>query len=366
MSNMNQLAQLISIHFKEFFRQPGIIFWAILFPILMAWGLGIAFTNKGALTQKVAIVTDDDLQVEQPAGWNRFIQPIDNIDTNHFETTIGNDELGYTHYRFLRVEWPQAIRLLKKGTTSIILKIEKDSLQFHFDPLNPDAQLVYLHILSAIDGQNLSSTDNIVPLEQEGTRYIDFLVPGLLCMSVMMSCMWGISYGMIDKRSKKLLRRMVATPMSKRLFLTAQFIARLGLSGLEAVLLIAFCYFYFDVTMSGSTLAFILIFVAGNIAFTGIAIFASSRTSDTRIGNGLVNLVVMPMMVLSGIFFSYQNFPDYAIRIIEKLPLTMMADHTRSVFIEGAGIHQVLMPSTVLTILGLIFFALGLRIYKWY
>ena len=159
---------------------------------------------------------------------------------------------------------------------------------------------------------------------------------------------------------------MVATPMSKSLFLAAQFVARLGLSILEAGILIAFCYFYFDVTISGSIIAFLLVFIAGNIAFTGIAIFTSSRTSETRVGNGLVNVVVMPMMILSGIFFSYHNFPDWAVKIIEMLPLTLMADNTRSVFIEGAGLEQVLIPISILTLIGLAFSAIGLRIYKWY
>ncbi len=365
---MNQFLQLISINFKEFFRQPGIIFWAVFFPILMAWGLGVAFTQKETLVQKIAMVSKGKASETSNEKWNEWILQSDLENSGTFEVEIGTQETGKVRYQFMLMDWDSALLLLKKGVTELIVTTGNDSLQFHFDPNNPEAQLIYLQLQAELHnlGEVSDQTTSVVPLKQKGTRYIDFLVPGLLCMSVMMSCMWGISYGMIDKRSKKLLRRMLATPMSKSLFLAAQFVARLGLSFLEAAILLLFCYFYFDVTISGGFVPFLLIFLAGNVAFTGIAIFASARTSDTRVGNGLVNLVVMPMMILSGIFFSYHNFPDWAVAIIEKLPLTLMADYTRSVFIEGAGISQIMMPFAILSGIGLIFFGIGLRIYKWY
>lgn len=364
---MKQFIQLISINFKEFFREPGIIFWAVLFPILMAWGLGIAFSKKDVLVQKIAVVANgQDLTTNHP-GWNKLIDSATKQDPEKLKITTGNARLGYVNYEFVPQNWEGALHMIKKGETDVVVKISNDSLNFYFDPTNPEAQLTYLQLKTAMNNPaKAENKTNFVPLEKKGTRYIDFLMPGLLCMSVMMSCMWGISYGMIDKRSKKLLRRMIATPMSKSAFMAAQFIARLALSFLEALVLIIFCYFYFDVVISGSILAFLLVFIAGNIAFTGIAIFTSSRTADTRIGNGLVNLVVMPMMILSGVFFSYHNFPGWAVNVIEKLPLTLMADYTRSVFIEGAGLPEIFMPSLALALTGLVFSAVGLKIYRWY
>ena len=159
---------------------------------------------------------------------------------------------------------------------------------------------------------------------------------------------------------------MVATPMKKSSFLIAQFAARFTLGIVEALLLIGFAWWYFDMHMQGDILAFVLIFLAGNVAFTGIAILVSSRTSKTEVGNGMINAIVMPMMILSGIFFSYHNFPDWAVVVIEKLPLTLLADNIRSIFIEGAGLPQVMMPTLALAGLGLITFLAGLKIYKWY
>ena len=159
---------------------------------------------------------------------------------------------------------------------------------------------------------------------------------------------------------------MVATPMKKTSFMIAQFFARIGLTAMEISIIVLFAYFYFGITIQGGFLPFLTLFLGGNIAFTGIAIFVSSRTSNTQIGNGLINIVVMPMMILSGIFFSYHNFPDWAITFIEKMPLTLLADSIRSVFNEGAHLMDILPAFGLLSLVGLFFFTIGIRIYRWY
>jgi ABC-type multidrug transport system permease subunit len=235
--------------------------------------------------------------------------------------------------------------------------------------MNPDAQLTYLKLRSIIGGgeiKTIISNTEIKPLTITGTRYIDFLVPGLIAMGVMMSSMWGISYGLIEKRSKKLLRRLVATPMKKSHFLIALITVRITMNFIESLVLFFFALFAFKMSIQGDITALILMFIAGNIAFAGIAVFVSSNTSNTEVGNGLINFVVFPMMVLSGIFFSYQNFPDWSIPVIRKLPLTMLTDGIRSIFNEGAGYNEVAIPILILTAIGVIFFSAGLKIFKWH
>ena len=107
-------------------------------------------------------------------------------------------------------------------------------------------------------------------------------------------------------------------------------------------------------------------FLAGNFAFAGIAIFVSSHTSNTEVGNGLINAIVFPMMVLSGIFFSYHNFPDWSIKVIQILPLTMLTDGIRSIFNEGAGFREIIFPVVILSLTGTVFFSAGLKIFKWH
>jgi ABC-2 type transport system permease protein len=182
----------------------------------------------------------------------------------------------------------------------------------------------------------------------------------------MNSMIWGICYGLIEMRVKKLLRRMVATPMKRSEFLISLFIARFTLGLVEALILFSFAHFYFNISVQGSMLALSVVFVSGNIAFGGLSILLSARVENTRTGNGIINFIVMPMTVLSGVFFSYHNFPDAAVSVIKFLPLTMLADSMRSIFIEGAGLHQVLLPAMILTTFGLTLFGIGLKVYKWY
>ncbi|MFC1730047.1 ABC transporter permease [candidate division KSB1 bacterium] len=373
-----QLHQLIITQFMELIRKPGVLFWGIIFPILMSLGLGIAFTKKADTIMKIAIIQEEQdsyYDSDKPKTIESFLLknaekvPETDYKSASYKITIEDEQLGNTTFIFNKKSWQDAMVLLKRGNLNIIMTEKDGAISYHFDPLNPSAQLTYIKLSAIFSNKKLINKPQearIEPLTVSGTRYIDFLVPGLIAMGIMMSCMWGISYNMIDRRAKKLLRRLVATPMKKSHFLIAMMLVRIVMNLIESMLLFLFAFLVFDFRLQGSPLALMIIFLAGNIAFEGIAIFISSRTSITEIGNGLINVVVMPMMVLSGIFFSYHNFPDWSIHIIQKLPLTMLADGVRSIFIEGAGFNETAIPSLILTTIGIVFFSFGLKIFKWY
>ena len=375
----NQLFELISAYFKEIIREPGVLFWGIAFPILMSLGLGIAFTKKPNVERDVAVIANNRPILQVSDSTNKIMTFLKNharkveasdLSFETFKIVIPDPKLGNTTFLFQITTWQNAMILLKRGNLSIILDEKNGQIQYHFDPRNPDAQLTYLK-LSELFGEkgqisNLRKETNIEPLTVSGTRYIDFLVPGLIAMGIMMSSMWGLSYGIIDKRSKKLLRRMVATPMRKSYFLIALITVRIGMNFVESALLFLFAALVFNITIQGNIAALLVIFLAGNIAFAGIAIFISSHTGNTEIGNGLINVVVLPMMVLSGIFFSYHNFPDWSLPFIRIMPLTMLADGIRSIFIEGTGFAQNFLPIVILLTSGVFFFTFGLKIFKWH
>lgn len=354
---MRQLLLLISVELKEYLREPGIIFWAILFPILLALGLGLAFSGEGVQERKVAIVCKTE-----PCSFDLFQNPEAG---EQWKQKIGNEKIGLTNYEFVKSNRDEAVLMLKQGKTSMIIEVSGDDLQYHFDPANADAKASYLQLSDYFLGKE-PDADEVVVLEQKGTRYIDFLVPGLFAMGIMMSCMWGISYSNVDRRNKKLLRRMVATPMKKYNYIAAQLTSRIIMSAVEASLLVLTTYLIFDIAVTGSFTALVLLFLAGNMAFTGLAILIASRTANTQIANALINLVIMPMMILSGIYFSYHNFPDFMISVIKYLPLTILADSVRSVFIEGAGLVDSLPYIAALGAFGLVLFVIGIRVYKWY
>jgi ABC-2 type transport system permease protein len=363
----NQLFQLILAQFKDTIREPAVLFWGIIFPILMSLGLGVAFTNKSDVIHNLAIVGPtptslDSLLHEHGKSDKKGDEKIEKV-------IMPNSKIGNSIFVFHRMSWKDAMVQLKRGQINVIIQQKNGDIKYNFDPLNPEAQLSYFKLSTLVHNHDLlnkKNQQNIEPLTVIGTRYIDFLVPGLIALGVISSSMWGISYSIIERRSKKLLRRMVATPMKKSNFLVAIMAVRLVMNLFEAGLLILFTWLTFGITIQGNIPALFAVFIAGNVAFAGIAVFVSSNTSKTEVGNGLINVVTMPMMVLSGIFFSYHNFPEWSISFIQKLPLTMMADGMRSIFNEGAGWTEIALSTSVMLLTGAVFFIAGLKIFKWH
>lgn len=343
------LYQLTLSTFRVFFREPAILFWAVFFPIIMAWVLGIAFSEKGESARTVFVVGADipaELKGERVFG-----------------AGTGNP----SRIKFQKASEAEAVTAIKKGLIAVYLETHGDSIVYHFDPVNSDAQLTHLILERGLNRVTASGAKtSIEPLETTGTRYIDFLVPGLIALGIMNSCIWGIGWTLIETRMKKLLRRMVATPMKKPIFFSSYVITRVVLGAFETLLLLIFARLYFGTEITGSGIAFVAVFFAGIFAFSGIAVLVASRTSKTEVANGLVNAVTLPMMILSGIFFNYHNFPDWTIPVIQALPLTLLADSIRAVFTEAAGLSDVLRPVAILCATGLATFIIGLKIFRWY
>ncbi len=374
----SQLFQLVMANVKELIREPGVLFWGIVFPILMSLGLGVAFTKKKDVVTSIAVIGQNHVmyQASDTASALLSFFLVNKAKFGHDKNGIitrklrvPDDKLGATTFIFQSLSWKEAMVMLKRGNLNMVLDEKNGVVQYHFDPMNPDAQLTYLKLSKMLssDGNVIrESNTEIHPLMVTGSRYIDFLVPGLIAMGVMMSCMWGVSYAIIERRSKKLLRRMVATPMKRSNFLVALIAVRIIMNFIEAGLLFLFAWLAFNITIQGNVAALFALFIAGNFAFAGISIFISSHTAKTEIGNGLINALSMPMMVLSGVFFSYHNFPEWSISTIQKFPLTMMADGMRSIMIEGAGFSEVMLPILILSATGFIFFISGMKIFRWH
>ncbi len=365
----HQLYRLTASHIKEIVREPAVLFWGIVFPILMAWGLGIAFSTKQDVTSEIAVIQHAGSTDFQKSTLYDILEHHPDKQKGDYLLPLKNQKLGNANLVFHECSEAEAHVLLKKGTVSLIVDVVDGKTLYYFDPANAEAQLLYQLVKGVVyNGPDYYAAhqEEIKPLTVAGTRYIDFLVPGLLAMGIMMSSSWGISYTLIERRSKKLLRRMVATPMRKSNMLIALIFARFLMNIVEAALLFAFGWWYFDIQIQGSMFALFTLFVAGNIAFAGISVIISSHTANSEVGNGLINAVVTPMMVLSGIFFSYHHFPEWAISVIQNLPLTMLADGVRSIFNEGAGILEVWKAAVVLTSTGVVTFIIGLKLFKWY
>ena len=367
----NILLRLVISQFKIFFREPGVVFWSFGFPVIMAWILGIAFANKSEILSNVAIVSENKQTLSVFPKW--LHDKTGTLQTelsgeSELEWEVGQNEGNRARFRFRLMSAEEAVLALKRGQVSLWIEGNPESsLSYRFDPDNAEARLTYLLLEGAFKKKNTSELKTEVrPLTMVGIRYVDFLIPGLMAMSIMNACLWGIGWNLIELRIKKLLRRMVATPLRKSVFLLSHGLNRMILSAAEMFLLYVFAYFYFDIRIQGSLLALALVFLSGYCSFVGIAVLISSRVQNTQSGNGLINFVTMPMFVLSGIFFSYHNFPDWLIPYVEVLPLTMLTNSLRGIITEGIGLSQVIQPSLSLFGIGAVCFVLGLKFYRWH
>ncbi|MCD4812090.1 ABC transporter permease [bacterium] len=359
------LANLLAMHFREFFREPEILFWTMGFPIILALILGLAFVRKDITPQHIGVIISANSETPAPfQTWMDIIKKTDKNKKTAPEQTDTLPPIVFKHY----TSFDDALTGIKRGDILLFIRYDREtqSRVYSFDPQKSDARLMY-HLLEKADNSGVKPLSHRTKhLKAIGSRYIDFLIPGLIAFGILQSCMWAIGWSLIDRRIKKMLRRMVATPMNRYTYLLSYLISRLLLSAIEISVLLLFAMLAFKIRIEGSLLALFLLFLCGNFAFAGIAVLTASRAKNAQVGNGLINAVTLPMMILSGIFFSYKTFPEWAIPVIEMLPLTMLADATRRVFIEGAGIPEIILPSLALTATGTLCLLVSQKIFRWY
>jgi len=332
----------------ELKREPEIIFWVFVFPLLLAFGLGIAFRNKPANTTSVAVV--------QNAGTIKTLAMLQSSPTHSaIHATVLDREAALKDFHF--------------GKVDLVIEPNPDgSVTYHYDPSRPESVLSRSEIDAALQAaagrKDALVTTNKVSSEP-GSRYIDFLIPGLLGMNLMNSGMWGVGFALVEMRQRKLLKRFVATPMRRTDFLLALTTSRLVLMVLEVALLLGFGVLVFHMPVLGSLISVLLLGTLGAVAFGGIGLLTACRAQKIESVSGLINLVMMPMWIFSGVFFSYQHFPAIAQPFIKALPLTALNDALRATILEGASLPSQSVRLLILALWGGISFILALRWFRW-
>lgn len=342
MAERNALYHLTLARVRESVREPGVLFWVFGFPILLSVGLGLAFRGHGPQPVTVGLREGlDAAQIEQA--------------------------LGKAGLHVERVDEAAARQRLRSGKVAIVVE-PGPPVTYRYDPAPAEARLARVAVDDALQraaGRQDPRAVRDAPVTERGSRYIDFLVPGLLGMNLMSGSMWGIGWVIVNMRVRKLLKRLMATPVRRRDLLLAQAIARTGSVPLEVGALLLFARLAFDVRVTGSWLALAVVSVVGALAFAGLAILVASRAQNTETVSGLMNVVMMPMFVLSGVFFSAARFPDVLQPALSLLPLTALNDGLRAIMIDGAGFTAVAQPLAVLCAWGVASFAVGLKIFRW-
>jgi len=338
---------------KEFFREPEVIFWVYMFPVLLAVCLGIAFRSKPAQTVHV-LLEDSGTAGPRPSA---VLDPL-----------AAKEALSADPRFKVAVKPPEECRRdLLLGRTDIVV-IPGEPAVYSFDPQRPESEVARQWVDAALQraaGRRdpLKSEDRIV--SEPGSRYIDFLIPGLLGMNIMGGGLWGVGFVMVDMRVRKLLKRFLATPMRKRDFLFSIVGSRMLFLVPEIVLLLLVGCLGFGVPVRGSLLSVAAIVVLSALTFSGLGLLIASRAQKIETISGLMNVVMLPMWILSGIFFSAERFPDQLQPLIQALRLTATIDSLRAVMLEGRSLASQGHELLILCAWAVPSFPLSLKFFRW-
>jgi ABC-2 type transport system permease protein len=340
---LHPLRELMMMRIRTFLREPEALFWTFGFPVIMAIGLGLAFGDPPRVAAEVA--------VERGSGAERWIPALQ-----------AAPELR------VRVLSPQsAARALRRGEVALVLR-GRDTLTLQYDPGREESLAARLLAERAV--QDAAGVARPVAVREDrerrrGSRYIDWVVPGLVGLNLMSTGMWGIGFGVVQMRQKKQLKRLVSTPMRKRDYLLAQVLARLVFVGLEVPPIVLFAYLAFGVRVEGGWAALAVVVLLGAMAFAGMGLLAASRARTIEGVSGLLNLVMLPMFVLSGVFFSAHRYPEAMQPLVQALPLTALNDALRGVYNEGVALPALGGELLVMAAWAAASFLLALRWFRW-
>jgi ABC-2 type transport system permease protein len=335
------LVQLTVVRFLETLREPEALFWIFAFPILLAGGLGIAFRNRPAEVLKIATtnpVLAQSLQGEK-------LLAVELLDSNAAEEALRTGKI--------------ALLAVPNANGSVV---------YSYDDTNPEGRTARMLADRAVQ-QAAGRADPIRTsdyfLREPGSRYIDFLIPGLLGMNLMGSAIWGMGFTVVDMRRKKLLKRLIATPMPKQYFLLSYVLSRILMLVAEVGIVLGFGAWIFHVPVRGSLLSLAVVCLLGSLTFSALGLLLASRAKTIEAASGLMNAVMLPMWIASGVFFSAQRFPDVVQPIIKALPLTAAIDALRANMLQGASLVQLTPQIAVLGAWLVVCFILALKLFRW-
>jgi ABC-2 type transport system permease protein len=359
------LIELSIARVKEFVREPEALFWTFVFPILLALGLGIAFREKPPEKMLVAIVNSSE-----SAKLSRMIAKSPQLQAEIIESDQADKTLstGKSDLVICPGSLTPTGEPAEKIPPANAANQKPPDFYFIYDHTRPASQAARLAAQDALErgmGRKDLITISDRKVTAQGSRYIDFLIPGLIAMNLMGSGMWGLGFTVVLARTRKLLKRLAATPMRRSHYLLAFMFSRLIFLFVEVVVLVGFGWVAFGVRVNGSILSLAVISLMGSMTFAGMGLLVASRTNTIEAAGGWMNLVMMPQYLLSGAFFPYSRFPEIFIPLIRALPLTALNDAMRGVMNFGAPIHSLWIELLVLSAWGITSFAVALKIFKW-
>jgi ABC transporter DrrB family efflux protein len=337
------LWQLTRVRILSFLREPEAAFWVFAFPVLMALALGIAFRNQGSPRSRIGI--------EESPGAMILAQQLESS----------------RDLEVIMIAPRDTATALRRGRIAVLVRAGHPPA-LEFDPTRPEARLAQLSTLDALE-RAAGRTDRVgartVPLVRPGNRYIDFLIPGLIGLNLLGTGMWGIGFAIANWRQQKLLRRLIATPMKRGDFMLSMMLARLVWLVLEVGAILGFGALAFGTIVRGSWPAFIAVTLLGTLTFSALGLLVAVRARTIETVSGLMNVVMLPMWLLSGTFFSSERFPTAMQPLVQALPLTAVNNALRAIMNEGAGWTPVIPALLILAAWCVVSFAATVKWFRW-
>lgn len=323
----------------EFFRDKSSLGWNLFFPVLLLVGFSFIFSGDGRSAYKVGIVGE----------------AIENL------SQIKHAQASYKNIRFIDF-------IHYKNSTEAKGKLSRHTIDLVIDPLsnqywvNKESSKSYL--VEKIFSIYLNGYSK---LETSGKkiRYVDWVLPGILGMNMMFSCLFGVGYVIVRYRKNSVLKRLKATPLSAFEFVSAQLLSRLFIVMFMSIVVYGGCNLLFDFFMLGSYFDLVLIGMLGAFCLISLGLLVASRSKSEELIGGLLNLTSWPMMMLSGVWFSLEGAPAALKSFADFLPLTHLVAGARKVITEGATLSDISYHVTCLLIMSFIFLSLGAYFFSW-
>jgi ABC-type polysaccharide/polyol phosphate export permease len=335
----HEVAELTRYRTRVFIRSPEAVFWVFVFPLILAGVLGFAFQSGRPAPSIVGVLDEAD------RGWVERLEADERVQVVRFQTR------------------EEADRELRGGRIDALV-LSADPAELRMDPVRSEAELARLRVLVALGDVDADALA-VDEVAEHGSRYIDFLFPGLIGMSLMGTGLWSVGFAVADMRQRKVLKRLLVTPMRRTSFLASFLLSRLLFLAAELILITCFGVWVLGVPLRTSVVEFALISVAGAVSFSAIGLLVASRVKTIEGVSGMLNLVIVPMWLGSGIFFPYERFPEIVQPLLRVLPLTPLNDALRAAMIDGVGLLSLLPELGLMAAWTVLPFVVALRVFRW-
>ncbi|HEX9652339.1 MAG TPA: ABC transporter permease [bacterium] len=354
----------LNLEMKLFLRDRQAVFWTFFFPVFLVMLFGFIFSKPDSIKFGVGMVDED-----QSVASQQIISALEKISVLRLEQ--GSREAISKKLR----ENDKNMAIFISAGYGDSLKLGHAKIAVLYDP----AQMQVLQVVNSILRQLVDEINwrliqarpaiqivsTPVQPERRELRYIDFLLPGVIAMSVVSTCLFSIGMVVVAYREKGKLRRLSVTPLPKSIFIAGQIVNRYFIVLLQAFLLIGIGIFLFKVQIVGSMFDFVTALTIGMLAFIALGFLIASIAKTTETASGIANTLFLPMMFLSGVYFSVDGVPKFLKPVVEFLPLTHLVRAIRAIFNHGLTIPEVLPQLGVLTVWMVACFAVSVRLFKW-